>query len=259
MDNYLVDFGNNRFRSINMLTLLLIVFEIGFLCIIGNVFMDVITDSREVAGLDVGNLSENIGEVRNEIDNGLKTALYNLASLNLSNDQNINIYGALIRDDSLVEKSFTKFNREYFSFIVDIPDIEQSYWVWYDKYISDVEDLSGGVPEVMVVCLSDYESKIYDDFACRDESNGLTRNFIVKNYLRYTDFDGFIAYVDPKDDGMKHVRIVSNKYEYTDEDSERYMRETREFIKSLGISPDLFEYTVESAPLGETDEPVYVY
>ena len=65
--------------------------------------------------------------------------------------------------------------------------------------------------------------------------------------------------MDLEDLDMKRIKIIANKPEFSQDEEQKYLRETREVVGSLGVSPDLFEYSVEPAPTEELNESVYDY
>ncbi|MBR3056195.1 hypothetical protein IKG64_02765 [Candidatus Saccharibacteria bacterium] len=154
---------------------------------------------------------------------------------------------------------FDVYGIGYSTAIVDLPELRQSYRIFYEWSDDDANEYISPNASIMIMCETEEALMIYEDFECQDVIDRKTLNSVVGKYLKYYDRDEFIAFVDPGDEEMKHIRVMSKKHEYTDEESGRYVRETKEFIESLGISPELFEYTVEPAPLGESDEPIYVY
>lgn len=260
MEDNLTDFQRKLRGVFNPFNLFLMVLEMGFLIFVGVIFANVLTEPNVVP--EVG-ADEFVGQIEGlswELSDDIGRAIYDAIAKNTGDGRNVDESGVIVRDGSLIDRRFDGADLRYVSFIVDVPELSQSYWVYYDDYGElDADELSGGAPEVVVACLVDDNEMIYKDFDCRDGGSGLARNYVVAEYLKYFRSDGFVAFVDPGDEEMKHIRVMSKKHEYTDEESERYVRETKEFIESLGISPELFEYTVEPAPLGESDEPVYVY
>lgn len=247
--------------KINLIGVILVMTEIVFLVIMAILFVRVGEDQYVDGKVGVDGLEWQLSGVS---ENSLKTMdalLYDAISSNSQSFQNISSRGAIIRSNSLIDMrlDFADESVRYLSFMVDIPDIKQSYRAYYgyiepeysDEYLNNVIGIG-------MLCPSSDEM-IYDDFGCSESIGGVNRNDIVAKYLKYSGFDEFIAYVDPEDAEKKHIKIVAKKYDYTDSEGEKYLQETKEFVESLGVSPELFEYTVEPVSFGESDESVYTY
>ena len=175
---------------------------------------------------------------------GVRQDLYEAASLNINDDRSIAFSDAHIREGSLKNVYFDEINTEYNSFVVDIPSIQGSYKVYYEK--PDEQTKTGALNEraveVIVTCLANAEEIIYDDSSCVDKYNNLGHGVIVKEYIQYADFEDFYAYIDKED--LSRIRIVSRYYAHTSEQDAEYIQEVKQFVESLGISADLFEYYI---------------
>ena len=149
---------------------------------------------------------------------------------------------ANIRDGSLSTIRFENIDSVYFGAIVDIPNLQQSYQI-YALYPLDTNNFNLDLYNTQyVLCLDNYSEKIYPDFNCHDLFGSNTRQVIVSRYLPYFNFNDFTASIsqDLNTIGILPLRNGS----VTDEIANSYIERTREAIASLGISPDLFEYTV---------------
>lgn len=249
--------------NINLVTFILAFFEIVFLIIVLVVFLDIMREPEIDHKVKVDNINsiEGIPEV---IADKVGVTLYNAMSVNLDANQNIRVSGAVIRDGTLLEKHFDESQIgtdgvNIASFIVDVPSARQSYWMWYswlDGYGGEEDD--DWKMESVVACPMGEEA-IYMDFACKDLLNEPVRNQIVTEYLKCLYSEDFYAYMDLDDLDMKRIKIIASKSEFSQEEEQKYLNETRKFVRSLGVSPDLFEYSVESAPIEELNEPVYDY
>lgn len=243
-------------EKFNPIIWLFIIVQLFFIiCII--VFLPLLFEKSEIAW-DIPNewpqvLIDDLSAFDSDIDDSDKAAVQSYLLDRIIQDYNSYDFSdrATIRPDTFKIVDFDQEGGGYrfVSFEVDIPKIKRSYQIYYiySHPMGETPDLS-----VSVLCADTADS-------CQGAEEISYRARIAARYLEYANFDGFVAYVDPEDEEMKHIRVMSKKHEYTDEESERYVRETKEFIESLGISPELFEYTVEPAPLGESDEPVYAY
>lgn len=244
-------------KNVNIINLCLTAVEMVFLILAAMAFGNILSDDN-YGDIEIGvnGTADDMSDSQDAILYNVGTVLYRMVAYNSGDNVIFEMDGAEIREGSRRSMRFS--DQEFVSFIVDIPEIRQSYYVYYIEY--DESEMYSDTPEVSAACLTRGEDIVYEDFACKNmEDDSFVYAFIVGHLLQYADFDGFIAYIDPGEESMSHIRIVSGGYEYTEEQSERYIRETKEFIESLGISPELFSYSVESAPLGESDEPIYVY
>ena len=150
---------------------------------------------------------------------------------------------AQIRDDSVNKVQFEKEKYDFYNFIVDIPELEQSYqlfltysWVENNQYI----DPNG---TMIPLCLSDAETKVYPEFECRDLYDQKTRNLIGLNSVAYFHSDKYYVVV-----GQSTIDKLKVIVTYHDESSDNVavaLNELKDSIRKLGISPDLFTYDVE--------------
>lgn len=147
---------------------------------------------------------------------------------------------AVIRDESVKKQYFELPNIYYYSAIVDIPDLNQSYWVFYEY--SDEENninLSAN-NQYLAMCIVDPEEIVYRDFDCKSQYGQLTYNAIAKKYLGWSNFDNIIVEVSD-DYGEIQIIIINDE---DNSNNEKYINEVKEKIRSLGIYPEIFEYNV---------------
>lgn len=252
------DEKKNRILNLSPINGLAVVLEVIFLVFVGVTFADILKEpvvSRDIV------INNNIDQA-DFAGSELNESLYNTMLLNSVNMNNIGLDGVFFREGSLKEVNFEKAGFTYSSFIVDIPSMQQSYRIYHEQLDRDdnVREYDIKPAEVvMVTCLYSNDDIIYDDYKCMDEYSQDMGSDIVAEYLRYTDFDGFYAYIGEDDVDMKTINIVSSKYEYTDAESAEYVKDVRGFVESLGISADLFDYKVMPKPTMELDTPIYVY
>ena len=133
----------------------------------------------------------------------LETVNANTPEVNLSSDQ------VKIRDGSVKTHYFSDQNVNYYSAIVDIPKLEQSYWIFHEySDESDNKNLSVN-DQYLVLCLIDQSKVIYPDFQCKDNYGELTYNAIAEKYLRWFSFEDFLLYEIGGEGGRK-IKIVSD-------------------------------------------------
>lgn len=235
---------NNLLNPVNIV---LIIVELSFLMIIGFIFASVINDDDVNFGVVVEN-TRSIDEIPSGVRDSVSVALYNIVSLNTEDGQNVNVSGAFVRDGTMVRRHFDNNDEsepgfETVSFVVDIPSLEQSYWVQYEKSDEyDEEDSENDWTVVpTVTCLLDSEKK-FNNFVCNSQLGEFERNRIAANYLGYASFEDFYAYIDEGD--LSRIKIVSRFYEHSPEQDAKYVEEVKEFVESLGIPVELFEYYI---------------
>ncbi|MBR2841578.1 hypothetical protein IKE80_02255 [Candidatus Saccharibacteria bacterium] len=155
-----------------------------------------------------------------------------------SNAPNYDIFGskATIRENTFKMTKLEKDNTSFYSMIIDIPNLQQSYQI-YDVYSSDNEPAN----RMYVLCLDNPSEIIYPDFQCKDEYPLNMRSIIVNYYLPYFDFNYFSTFME---DNFTKIYINPTEYSPTEKEKETYLQETKEAVRSLGVSPDLFTYEI---------------
>lgn len=156
------------------------------------------------------------------------------------NEVNLGESVATVRD---VNGQYFSYENVYFlSFIVDIPALKQSYQMFYQDSSDEYSEYIGPDDTIIPLCLGEYEEKIYSEFNCKDIYDQTTRNVIVSKYLSFFGFENFSAFIDltePYD-----VRINPIAGDISGGDSRLYINMIKEKISSLGISPEMFRYSV---------------
>lgn len=180
--------------------------------------------------------------------------------------------GINVRENSTINKYYENADMYYASFIVDIPDIEQSYrvsQVWAGG--DDNQYISPNI-NTAVVCL-DEDEMIYPDFNCRND-NMYSAQTVLASVLRAvrTQFekDGSVTmsleYYG--DYGDSRIRISRWECEtlcfcrkLTEEGKNQVVEEFREFLEDLGYKLSQVPYYVyncenEERIINEDDEVV---
>lgn len=177
-------------------------------------------------------LSEN--EIKDIQKKTFKIVSENSESINKSTIE------ATIRDNRMHVKNFGGYSR-YINMIVDIPDLKQSYQVFYS---------SGAVidPEVnsYVLCLNKEADMTYGDFGCKSSDDESIRETMLKTYLGAYRFEYFSAYI--KDDDPRSI-IISPSVTYNNSEAtmNSYIQETMRAVQDLGFSPNDYTYYVRTA------------
>ena len=185
-----------------------------------------------------------------DLDSQLPYAPYSghlMATLTTTIEQNATEFDpeqstAIIRDGSLKTVEFENISSVFFSAIIDIPNLEQSYQV-YSMYPQDTGDFNLDLYNTQyVLCLDEYSKKIYPDFNCHDLFESDTRRYIASKYLSYFNFNNFSPSVSQDFNTVGILPLSSG--EITKETADSYIEQTKSAISSLGISPDLFTYSI---------------
>lgn len=148
---------------------------------------------------------------------------------------------AEIRPGTLKIQQFDGMEGYYFSAIIDIPNLQQSYQL-YDQYPTD-DSPPNSTPSNMryVLCLDVPSEIIYPDFDCKDIYDTDPRPRIAANYLKYFDFAGFTASVDAE---TKTVFINLADSSASPVTQEIYVDQVKDALSQLGISPKIFTFKV---------------
>ena len=143
---------------------------------------------------------------------------------------------ANIRDGSVNHIHFEDEMFDFYNFIVDIPELQQSYQLFLT--VSEVENNQFFNPNdtIIPLCLSDAEEKIYPNFECKDIYGQMTRNMLGLNYSEYFDSDKFFV--------VRAQSTPENLMVMATGDIDDALTELKDSIKLLGISPDLFTYDI---------------
>lgn len=143
---------------------------------------------------------------------------------------------AIIREGSANHVHFEIEQFDFYNFIVDIPELQQSYQLFLT--VSEVENNQFFNPNdtIIPLCLSDAEEKKYPDFECKDIYNQKTRNMLGLNYSEYFDSDKF--FVVRAQSTPEKLMVMATV------DIDDALSDLKDSIKLLGISPDLFTYDI---------------
>lgn len=148
-----------------------------------------------------------------------------------------------IRENSVNTVYFKDKNVNYFSAILDIPDLSQSYW-FYTEYSSDKNNQYIDYSKsYRLFCLEDSQEIIYPDFDCQDDFGLAGRFELVSNLITYFNFNYFSPSYSPEQDANK-IKIYPHDFSIDDATKDSYVQQTKDAVASLGISPDFFTYHV---------------
>lgn len=235
---------NNK-KEPNYLLAIFIIVELVFLIIVGSKIINIINEDDRItkaedqpriniSGLPSDNINlrqEFIDEISHNILDAIKQ---NSSILDLPKTN------AIVRNDSLQLKSFNHQNFNALSFIVDIPNLQQSYQVYYKYPIDTTEVLTTENP-FAILCLEDKAQIIYPNFKCRSSYPTNIRQQIASDYIKFLEFDNFSIAIDNNDPTQININPITD---VTDEVAKEYIAQIKASIQDLGVSPEIFKYHV---------------
>ena len=197
-------------------------------------------DYERQSKIEIENIKSMLPDATQDYLNILSQKIAETVELNTQNFD-ISESKAIVRDGTFKMTKLDKDNVSFYSMIIDIPNLKQSYQI-YDHYMSDSEPAN----RMYVLCLDQKSDIIYPNFGCKDNYPPNMRNNIVASYLGYFNFDYFSTYLDPDDPG---TIIISPSVTYDNDAAtkSRYIEEVKAAIDSLGISSDHYQYYVRTA------------
>ena len=167
----------------------------------------------------------------------IEKELFRIVEVNTENAKSFKNPTAKIRENAIYRHSFADQNIEYLSFIVDLPDLEQSYQVFHEW--STVNDNPNTLPNDSITILCLEKDQIYENFACKDIYDQKTRNALAFRYLSWHRFDSFaVSLIDP---AKQKLEIPYPKPK--EDRAADFLAELKSFISSLGLAEDRFTYS----------------
>ena len=237
---------HNEFR-VNHLLLAFVIFQAIFFIVAIGLINSQLGQSNEIEEgnykaqphIYIDNLSESIPSFPSEYVDIVQSLLLYIVQ---NNNSNINLADskAEVRDGAVYQYYFSRPNISYTSAIIDIPAISQSYQLFFQYSNDEQNEFLDPNDSVVFLCIKDPSNIIYPDFNCKDTYSQKTRNAIAAKYLQFFKFDQFSAGIESKNYNL--VNIFPNNFSYVDKDT--FLKETKQAIQSLGISPELFEYHI---------------
>lgn len=202
---------------------------------IGNV------DYERQPSIAIEGLVDELPDTPNYFVNSLERTLAKTIELNMDTFDAVGTR-AEVRQGTLQVHHFERLEGYYYSAIIDIPNLRQSYQV-YDHYPA-ADSPPNSAPSNMryVLCLDNQEDVIYPDFRCKDGYSSNVRLKIAGYYVKYFGFDYFTAFADSSDLSLININPINFDVDTATKNS--YIAEVKDAISSLGISPDLFTYKV---------------
>lgn len=198
---------------------------------------------RTELSISIINISEKYSNFPEDNIVFLENELYDTIKKNISDSDLLNT-NAEIREGTEHEQYFENENLTFYSAIIDIPSLNQSYQFFHeysdDKYNKNISPNDS----YMVLCLDDEKLITYPDFNCQSKYDSSTRDMIVSKYLPYHNFEYFSANVETKKDTTTRIAIQPISSDFSSSESRAYTKQVKDFIESLGISSERFTYDV---------------
>lgn len=189
-------------------------------------------------------LEGSLGDIQDDHKSIIGTTIYNIAALNTS--QNINSFGAKIRDDSVSNIYIDELGMHYMHFIVDIEDLGQSYQVVYRWVENPPDDIDvKDIPLVTAFCPKS-EDLIYGDFNCQDSYSGNAEAQIIYETLQYKDLaNSRISLIgDPSLGENLTISILTRSDD--ENTTSAAIEEIAEFIGLLGFALEDYDYAAST-------------
>ena len=173
----------------------------------------------------------------------LERTLFELILKNTPSENVSTSVDVMIREDSVKTMHFEEQNINYLSAIVDIPDLEQSYW-FYNEYSNDKNNqYIEYYKSFRIFCLVEPQDIIYPEFNCKDDFGLAGRRELVSDLITYFDFNYFSPSYSTAGGSVK-IMIYPHSFDIDSETKQLYVQRTKEAVVSLGVPPDLFVYYV---------------
>lgn len=192
--------------------------------------------------INIRNYSKHIPDLPKDRRDSLNASLHDIVKYNMSEDREITVKDALIREGSVDKLYDEKDNVNSGSFIVDMASIKQSYLLSYEwSNNSKNNNLSGY--SAIAQCLA-VDRLEYGDFGCKNNTVEMETDIDpIIEYLPYSTFHHYVT-ANVGDDGKTGLDaiIYLTSREMTEENRQPaidgYKAEIIEWIKSINLNPD---------------------
>ena len=198
----------------------------------------------QTPNIPVSSFQQELDNMPNGSKEAIQSSIYSAIALNGGTISSIGDSDAKIREGTLINHYFQDINMNYISFIVDIPSIEQSYWVFHE-WSSDNNNKKYMINQSTMVSCPVKQQIIYYNFDCEDKYNGRSQNIVAKEFFpeikkESDDFTEFNAFVDSENSSRIIIDAIHQNPSESTKKSD--LEKVKSAVESLGISPDLFEY-----------------
>lgn len=241
--------------KINPITFIAILIQIVFIVLLIVTLNGFIGTNREMPRVEVDGLTSEIEDLPEFGGEDIEHDIYLALRENISSET-LRKNGIKIRNGSLINNYYESLGLYYVNFIIDIPDIEQSYQViakWTDDgYGGDplYDDVSGVVTGVL--CL-DSDQLIYGEFDCKPWRD-YVKHVIIDSLLDLgqDEIGNNIMLTSEYRDNMEDYKV---KMEYFGCDTMCYCRVASGEEKKLAV--EKFEGFIKGLGFKAEDVPIY--
>ena len=173
----------------------------------------------------------------------IEETLFQLILRNSPNKDISKSISTVIREGSVKTVYFDEQNLNFLSAIIDVPDLEQSYWL-YNEYSGDKNNQYIDYSKsYRLFCLEESQEILYSNFDCKDDFGIAGRYELISDLIKYFDFNDFSPSYS-SEQKTNEIKIYPHDFNIDDAIKESYIQQTKGAIDSIGISPNLFTYHV---------------
>lgn len=178
------DYGDKR--KINPIALLAIVAELVLAVIVVFSIVNLLNGDKDLSGVlshnvKISNYAQEIANVGEDGLKGIRFSIYDIVWLNNENLDDKHTINATIRSDSVRKERFKKDGVYQIYFVVDLPDLQQSFQVNYVYSTRKGYNEKVKVDYSTMAYCPDESQKIYSGQTCRDRYAGQAEA-IIENF-----------------------------------------------------------------------------
>ena len=241
---------NQSYTKINPIVVIAVLIQLLFIVLVIATINNVLNAEQDNPKVSIDNYSqvENSIELEGNVGNNLKKdilgrAIYRTVSMNY--DGNLKNSGANVREGSMRSLYLDDYDYQYMSFLIDLPDIEQTYRVVYRQGDDNTPGGLFGIDDYNAIVFCPREADlIYEPFDCQDGFGTTAMDSILMTLIRYSEFDGFAVnpVIDLKTGNIETIEIVVESN--NEKQQEAAVNKVKEFLESVGMNPDDYTYSV---------------
>jgi hypothetical protein len=196
-----------------------------------------ISSKNQSSKFEITNYKESGIDISQQEWNNIKEIIANKINENVKNDTFPKKLSINIRNSSIIKKYYEEPDFYYYNFIVDIPKLSSSYQIKID-YSKNPDNNNISINDSRAInCIEDKSKIKYKQQVCRMSQYDLNKYSILSMYYQYEDFGDLIISADPNNFKKIVVNMTS-----TDETEEQAKKKVDAWIKSMGYTPDGFQY-----------------
>ncbi len=175
--------GYNNDRKTGPIALIAIMAELAIIIFVISTVINLLKTNDETKGplqynVEISNFRQEISNIDKDGLKDIQFSLYDAAWLNSDNFNKSDVVNATIRSESVKKQNFIEDNIYQVYFIVDFPDLEQTYQV--SHIYSTIKKYNSKLPvnyRTMAYCPKESQ-KIYSGQTCRDRYAGQAEQII---------------------------------------------------------------------------------